>query len=255
MKTSTLTHRILPLGLAGAVLAQTGAAQQFKHLPGTFPNPKEWTEGLECADVDNDGDLDVFFAEGSGFASAGTKKQNVLVINQLETAVGQFADESTSRLGVHSSYARSVDTGDIQGDGWVDAMFANAFNADPPFLYVNRGAAQPGFFDFEGTARGFTASYSSACSNFGDLDNDGDLDVIITDSGNSYLGGAGARPHLFFNDGNGFFTEDPVSMNAPIKKAHMDVQFVDIDNDWDLDFFGPNRASNSRRVSAGPPLQ
>ena len=239
------TLRILPLGLAGAVLAQAGLAQQFTQVPGAFPNPKKWTEGVECADVDLDGDLDVFFAEGNGFASAGAKQQNVLVINQLEVGPGVFSDESVARLGVHTSHARSVDTGDIQGDGWVDAMYANGFNTDPPFLYVNRGATQPGFFDFEGAARGFTTAYSSANSNFGDLDNDGDLDVIICDSGASYLGGAGDRPKLFFNDGNGFFTEDPISMNAPIKKAHMDVQFVDIDNDWDLDFFGPNRASNT----------
>ncbi|MDF1801178.1 MAG: FG-GAP-like repeat-containing protein [Planctomycetota bacterium] len=246
MLKSSASKRFLSLGLIGAVLAPAAAAQaQFKHIPGSFPNPKKWTEGLECADVDNDGDLDVFFAEGNGYSSAGTKQQNVLVINKLELGPVAFTDESVARLGVHTSNARSADTGDIQGDGWVDAMFANGFNTDLPFLYVNRGAVQPGFFDFDGVARGFTTAYSSACSNFGDLDNDGDLDVIISDSGSSYLGGSGDRPHLYFNDGNGFFTEDAVAMNAPVKKAHMDVQYVDIDNDWDLDFLGLNRANNT----------
>lgn len=228
---------------AGALLAGPSLAQQFVFQNGAIPGPNRWTEGVECADVDNDGDLDIFFADSDGFASAGTKRQNVLIINRLEVA-GGFADESLARLGNRQSNAKSVDTGDIQGDGWIDAMFANAFNTDLPFLYVNQGAANPGFFNFEGVARGFTTAYSSGCSNFGDLDNDGDLDVIISDSGASYLGGSGDRPHLFFNDGNGFFTENAAALNAPIKRAHMDVQYADIDQDWDLDFIGFNRNSN-----------
>ncbi|MFT4710488.1 MAG: plastocyanin [Planctomycetota bacterium] len=236
--------RFSALGLiASSFFIAPAAAQQLEYTPGTFTNPKRWTEGVECADVDNDGDLDVFFAEGDGFTSAGTKRQNLLMMNKFEVTPFSFANESVARLGVHTSNAKSVDTGDVDGDGYVDAMFANAFNTDRPFLYMNVGSAQPGFFSFEGAARGFTTIFSSASSNFGDLDNDGDLDVIISDSGNSYLGGSGARPHLYFNDGNGFFTQDAVALNAPIKKAHMDVQFADVDGDWDLDFLGFNRAS------------
>ncbi|MDG1500865.1 MAG: FG-GAP-like repeat-containing protein [Planctomycetota bacterium] len=236
--------RFSSLGLiASSFFLAPAAAQQLEYTPGTFTNPKRWTEGVECADVDNDGDLDVFFAEGDGFASAGAKRQNLLMINKFEVTPFTFANESVARLGVHSSNAKSVDTGDVDGDGYVDAMFANAFNTDRPFLYMNVGSTQPGFFSFEGSARGFTTNYSSASSNFADLDNDGDLDVIISDSGNSFLGGSGDRPHLYFNDGNGFFTEDAVALNAPIKKAHMDVQFADVDGDWDLDFLGLNRAT------------
>ncbi|MGK0220305.1 MAG: hypothetical protein ACI9HE_003816, partial [Planctomycetota bacterium] len=84
-----------------------------------------------------------------------------------------------------------------------------------------------------------------AGAQFGDLDDDGDLDVIICDSGSSFLGGSGAKPRLFMNDGNGFFTEAAASLNAPIKKAHMDVHLVDLDGDWDVDFVGLNRASNA----------
>lgn len=233
----------LPLA-AGALLTAPSLAQQFVFQNGAIPGTNRWAEGVECADVDNDGDIDIFFAEGEGFTSAGAKRQNILIINRLEVA-GGFADESVARLGAHTSNAKSVDTGDIQGDGWVDAMFANAFNTDLPFLYVNQGASNPGFFNFEGVTRGFTTIYSSGCSNFGDLDNDGDLDVIISDSGSSYLGGSGDRPHLYFNDGNGFFTENAAALGAPIKRAHMDVQYADIDQDWDLDFIGFNRHSNN----------
>ncbi|MFT5150087.1 MAG: hypothetical protein ACI841_000067, partial [Planctomycetota bacterium] len=237
-------HRFRSALFLGLIVSPL-SAQQFVYQPGYLPGTSRWTEGVECADVDKDGDLDIFFAEGEGFSGAGPQRQNILIINKLvETGPGVFVDESVSRLGVHLSNAKGVATGDVDGDGYVDALFANAFNTDTPFLYINRGAAQPGFFDMESSTRGFTTNYSSAGGQFGDIDDDGDLDLILCDSGDDFLGGSGDRPHLFRNDGSGNFTEDVAAMNAPIKRAHMDVQLVDIDGDWDLDFFGPNRSSN-----------
>ena len=232
--------------LAGLLaIASTAEAQQFQRQAGSLPGGKLWTEGLECADVDNDGDLDIFIADGDGFASAGTVRPNKLIINKFEVAAGTYANETGMRLGIHESNAKGVATGDVNGDGWIDALFANAFNNRFPSLYTNQGAGNPGFYNFSNTTSGFTEMLSSAGAGFADLDNDGDLDVIILDSGSSFLGGAGDRPRLYFNNGAGVFTEDSVAMNAPIKKAQMDVQYVDIDNDWDLDFFGPCRGSNA----------
>jgi hypothetical protein len=237
--------RVLVPALAASAFAGTALAQQFNFDIATIPGTARWTEGVEAADVDNDGDYDLFFADGEGFSSAGTQRQNTLVINQLEIAAGQFSDQSVARLGVHVSNAKMASAADIDNDGWVDCLFANAFNTDLPFLYHNRGAGNPGFFDEEGVARGLTEILSSASSNFGDLDNDGDLDLILCDSGASFLGGVGDRPRLYFNDGAGNFTLDVPALNAPIKAAHMDVLFVDINNDWSLDFFGTNRATNA----------
>jgi plastocyanin len=229
-----------------AVASQLPAhAQQFQYQAGLLPGAV-WTEGVECADVDRDGDLDIFFANGDGFTSPGPKRQNVLLINLLvETGSLSFADESTTRLGVHISNAKGVICGDVNGDGWIDCLFTNAFNTDVPFLYINAGATSPGFFTLESAARGFTSARSSAGGQFGDIDDDGDLDLILCDSGPSFLGGAGGKPHLYVNDGNGFFTENAAALGAPTKKAHMDVQLADFNGDWTLDFFGPNRASNA----------
>ena len=236
--------KLLPLLIP--LLAAPAAAQQFQHQPGLIPGPARWSEGVEAADVDRDGDLDLFFADGEGFSGPSVKRQNVLVVNQLaQTGSLAFTDESVARLGVHVSYGKGVTTADVDADGWIDALFVHAFNADAPFLYVNRGGAQPGFFDEEGAARGFTTPLNASSAQFGDLDDDGDLDVIVCDSGASLLGGAGGRPRFYRNDGSGHFTEDAASLSAPIKRAHMDVQLVDVDGDWDLDFFGANRASNS----------
>ncbi len=221
-------------------LSAPAAAQQFVLQPGAIPGTPRWSEGVEAADVENDGDLDLFFADGEGFASAGTERQNALVINRLEVA-GGFADESVARLGAHTSNAKMVITGDIQDDGLIDALFCNAFFTDPPFLYVNQ-AATPGFFGFEGAARGLTTAYSSGGGQFGDVDADGDLDLLLADG---YLGSSARRPHLFRNDGTGHFAEDAAfTAAAPAKSAQMDVQLVDLEGDLDLDFVGICRAEN-----------
>jgi hypothetical protein len=67
-----------------------------------------------------------------------------------------------------------------------------------------------------------------------DVDNDGDLDIIIA--------GEYTRNLLFFNDGTGFFTEDP-SRLFPEKNINdgfpgedsEDIAFADFDQDGDLD--------------------
>ena len=224
-------------------LAPGAFAQQFQQATN-FPGPNAWCEGVECADVDNDGDLDVFFAEGDGFSSAGPKRQNILLINKLveQGTPWVFVDESVARLGVHLSNAKGVTTGDVNGDGWVDVLFVNAFFTDPPSLYINDGASNPGHFTMVSATHGLTTAYSSGSAQFADIDDDGDLDLIIGDAYNST---PAAKPHLFFNDGQGFFTEDAAALNAVAKAGQMDVDWVDIDNDGDLDFFGTNKFTNA----------
>jgi plastocyanin len=230
-----------------APLAGLATAQQFTYQPGLVPGPARWSEGVEAADVDLDGDLDLFFADGEGFSTPGAKRQNVLLINRLvETGALGLADESVARLGARVSNAKGVATGDVDGDGFIDAVFANGFNTDPPFLYHNRGSAQPGFFDEEGAARGLGEVLNSAGAGFGDLDDDGDLDLVVCDSGASFLGGPGDRPALYLNDGAGNFTEKQgAGWAPPVKNSQMDVQFADVDGDWDLDFVGYCRGANS----------
>jgi hypothetical protein len=172
-------------------------------------------------------------------------RQNILIVNKLiETAAWTFVDESVARLGAHTTHAKGVTTGDVNGDGWVDALFVNAFNLEPPGLYINQGAANPGFFNHESATRGLTTNYSSGSAQFGDLDDDGDLDLIVGDGYN----GASNKPHLFFNNGTGVFAENAAALGAASKPGQMDVQLADVDNDWDLDFVGVNKST----AASGP---
>ncbi len=241
MRSTLRAHLALPVFVSLA--AAPVLAQQFQHQVGMLPGTARWSEGVECADVDGDGDLDVFFADGDGFSSAGTKRQNVLLINQfIPSGTLSFTDESVARLGVRVSNAKMVITGDVNGDGWVDALYANAFDTDTPLLYINQGAANPGFFTMESATRGLTTPLSSGGAQFGDIDDDGDLDLVIN---NGYLGQS-RKPKVYLNNGAGVFTDSLASISAAVNKsAQMDVQLVDLDGDWDLDFFGACRATNS----------
>ncbi|MBK7875568.1 MAG: VCBS repeat-containing protein [Planctomycetes bacterium] len=234
------TRRTAAVASLVASLALPAAAQQFQTVTN-FPGTARWSEGVECADVDRDGDLDVFVADGEGFASAGLARQHVLVINKLvEVGAWTLADESVARLGARTSVAKGVATGDVNGDGWVDALYSSAFNTLVPALYVNQGAANPGFFTYGSATRGFTTTYNSGSAQFGDLDNDGDLDVIL---GDAYNVASTGRPHLYINNGAGVFTENAAALGAGLKASQMDVQLVDIDNDLDLDFVGANKST------------
>lgn len=244
MQDSTL-FALRPL-VAGCLLSTAVSAQQFESVPGLIPGPALWSEGVEAVDVDADGDFDLCFAEGAGYSSPETQHQQVLVINQLvETGSLSFTEESVARLGTQLACGKGVTSGDVDGDGWVDLLYYSAFNLDAPMLFINRGQAQPGFFDLESAARGFTEPISCGGAQFGDLDNDGDLDVILSDSGNNFIFGPGGKPRLYFNDGTGHFTEDAAALGASTKLAQMDVHLVDIDGDWDVDFVGLNRNTNN----------
>lgn len=241
-----ITRRAAPtLSLVLALtMAQEAVAQQFTVQNGVLPGPARWSEGVTAVDVDLDGDKDLLFADGDGFASASTQRQNLLFINQTTPGGAlSFTDESVLRLGVNLSNCKQAIAGDVNGDSYPDLLFVNAFNTDTPSLYINRGALQPGFFDLESATRGLTEPLSSAGAQFGDLDDDGDLDLVISDSGASFLGGAGERPRMYFNDGAGNFTDVSTQLNAPIMVAQMDVHLVDIDSDFDLDIVITNRGA------------
>jgi hypothetical protein len=70
----------------------------------------------------------------------------------------------------------------------------------------------------------------------GDVDGDGDLDVVLADWGDtSPMVGAGLV-QLWLNDGNALFTDATAARmpDTPVGFS-WDLELVDVDNDWDLD--------------------
>jgi hypothetical protein len=120
--------------------------------------------GVSLGDIDGDGDLDAMLAiiKPSGFPSAPNEVW-------LNNGSGYFTD-SGARLGLDSTNQAVL--GDMDGDGDLDAFFANL--QLPNELWANDGAG-----NFIQT-RQFLTRQTSPSVELGDLDEDGDLDIFLT---------------------------------------------------------------------------
>lgn len=139
------------------------------------------------------------------------------VCDPMATAVSTalFADSGQVLDATGRSY--SVALGDVDNDGDLDALFANALTGNT--MYLNDGA---GVFADSGQTLG---SGEADSATFGDLDGDGDLDVILT---NKLLAG----DSVWFNDGAGVFTDSGQSLGADNGGGAV---VADVDGDGDLD--------------------
>jgi hypothetical protein len=223
-----------PAHLLLAVLAASPAlAQQFQ-LTTLPPGPVVWTEAVEAFDANGDGRIDVLFGNGIGFANPGGALAPTLLIN---TSPGpgtiSFADETAARLPAgFVQQNKGLVVFDVDGDGDKDVVFANAF-ASQPSLLVNNGA---GVFTNETATRLPALTLNSFGGGFGDVDNDGDLDLVLVDAGPSAFGGSGGLARLFLNTGPGVFVLAPPNrLNAVNKVGAQNAQLLDVDNDFDLD--------------------
>ncbi|MCB9897450.1 MAG: VCBS repeat-containing protein [Planctomycetes bacterium] len=229
------------------------------------------SENIDQGDVDNDGDRDVVVANGSD----GAAQANLIFINQGGVqggTPGTFVDETTSRfVGVPVDTSRDIELADVDDNGDLDVFVANrgttVNGGEVSRAYVNMGGLQfgtVGWFnestdafwgalvsvppgDEEGVVdgRGPFREFSCDCD-FGDLDDDGHLDLFFSSYGPNISGTRDSR--IFLNDGQGTFDElwpwaDPA---ADTKLHTIDVDLADLDGDFDLDVFASSRDSQAR---------
>ena len=232
-------HRLKTIAFLMSLSAAPAFAQQFvDETAKRFPVQAEYSNQISICDIDLDGDLDIVFADGQGYSSIGVSLPPSIYINDGN---GFFTNETEARMDGTLGWWRGVEFGDIDGDGDPDMLLANDFNRLGALL-LNDGE---GHFTRD-LSLWPSERLSSARGQFADVDNDGDLDIAVCDSGTSSRFGSNGRPHIMLNDGTGNFIK-VTETNTPnaIIPDQQDCIFADIDGDFDLDLHISSRSSSN----------
>jgi hypothetical protein len=216
-----------------------------------------WSMGASFLDADRDGDADLFVANyietsweevwSARRIRLWRGKVNVLdgprgLIGSRNTFYRNKGDgtfsEATAAAGLSPGadfYSMGVTSFDYDNDGDVDIYVAN--DSAPNCLYRNRGdgtfeevAALAGCaYNADGSAQG------SMGVDFGDFDNDGWFDLVVTNFAHDYYA-------LYRNLGGLFQDHSFVSAVAAPTFAPLGwgTQFLDVERDGDLDLFFSN---------------
>ena len=190
-----------------------------------------WTNKVEIADLDGDGRPDLLFANGGDYSTPGTPEPNQVFLN---TGPGfRFTEATAQVLGATPDLARVIKARDLNNDGHVDIVVGTTYQTQSR-LFLGRGA---GRFE-EVTSTNLPAMPLSVGDlEPGDVDGDGDLDLVLADWGaGNNMTNDGGRTRLWLNDGAGRFTDATDTRMPDIKvRFSWDLELADADNDLDLD--------------------
>lgn len=169
------------------------------------------------ADINGDGYPDIYFS-GHTFDSEYNAKPKLY----LNNGDGTFRD-ITDIVGVGIEGVKSAVFGDINNDGYPDLYVCRPYHGDRLFLNNGDWTNGDGAFEDITTTSGID-TYQSDEAKFADIDNDGDLDLYISDIYHDRIS------ILLINKGNCTFETTDWLGDAPEY-----LEFVDIDSDGDLD--------------------
>jgi len=208
--------------------------------------------GATFFDYDRDGKLDLYVG---GYVDLGPGAPRYCTVSGTKTSCPPTAYKGTADLLYHNNgdgtftnvtkaaqifqpqgKNLAVGAADYDNDGWPDLFVANdGLNA---YLYHNE---HNGKFDEIGTISGMAlaargSTMAAMCISLGDYDNDGALDLFITDFQQN-------SDHVWHNDGKGNFDEvsDQAGITLPTRGVlGFGGGFFDYDNDGLLDLFVAN---------------
>jgi hypothetical protein len=232
----------------------------------TMANPPHSSYRAVLADLDGDGDLDGLLANGVNEG----RSESTLWINQGEAQGGRPGAfvVSSQRLGI-AEY-RTVATGDLDSDGDLDILLGNTwFGLE---MFINQGGAQGGETGLFYTGKTFSGGDIWGGPHpigLGDLDSDGDLDIVTGNCCGGLMMHENAEPEripafnmLWINlkaeASLSQIENEPSFQPVRLPQEDMDgtqaVALGDLDGDGDLDAFlaktmetnGPNDEYNLR---------
>ena len=234
---------LIDLYLATGGQYEIEANRLFKNLGnGTFADVtekagvglKSFTYSASFADYDNDGDLDLYCA------NYGVGAKNVLYRNNGD---GTFSDVTEASGTGDPSWSWMGVWADVNNDRFPDLYVVTGRSpaGEPNRLYLNNGN---GTFADVSIKAGVADPNWGLGAAFADIDNDGDLDLFVS----NYVGPNG----LYLNDGSGIFSPAPEQIRNGHDGWGKGPTFGDIDHDGDIDLYeGDCKLANQLYINDG----
>jgi hypothetical protein len=191
---------------------------------GPVVNDRGDSTGVAWGDYDNDGDLDLFVGNfGTRF--------NFLYRNNGD---GSFTRITSGDIATDDPNSEGCAWGDYDNDGDLDLFVAVGLNGND-LLYQNNG---DGTFTKVTSGSLVTSGGSSRGCAWGDYDNDGYIDLFISNE-------QGQNNFLFHNNGDGTFAKVASGKIVTDGGNSTGCAWGDYDNDGYLDLFVPNNNENN----------
>lgn len=189
-------------------------------------------------DFDDDGDPDLVITGNTGGFSADNLPENSAKVYENDGS-GNFTELGADIEGVTVG---SVDWGDTDGDGDLDLVVTGnvgGFGELNPFCPPICNPPEPSIRIYEGDGTGsFTQvdagieeGVAIGSSNFGDIDDDGDLDLAVT-GGQGSLDDPMPFSAVYENDGDGTFTKTDAGITDLAGRTSL---WTDVNGDESLD--------------------
>jgi hypothetical protein len=197
---------------------------------------------LVVGDVDGDGDLDLLTANTNSPATVSVR---------LNNGAGVFTAPTNGTVSMASSAnalnsADALVLGDIDGDGDLDLLTANGLPGTVS-IRLNDGA---GNFTIPAVAANGTVTNLGAYTlAVGDVDGDGDLDLLTANYGTTFLAGAsGSLVNVLLNNGAGVFAAPAGAPTILAGRNANKLVLGDVDGDGDLDLLTANNGDRTASV-------
>lgn len=204
--------------------------------PGVYtqvemPNGSMFMQACNMADIDNDGWLDIFACHDDGTSRMWRNDQGGNMLADTELIDLESYDYSDYPTTDHSGNYGTV-WSDFDDDGDIDLLIAKCrqFVSDPNDprrinqLWVNDGNNN---YTEQALDRGLVFLEQSWTADFADIDNDGDMDCLITNHSTTLK--------MMENDGNGYFTDVTEAAGLDIEGFFLQAKLEDMDNDGFVD--------------------
>lgn len=140
-----------------------------------LPLTAEWTNRVELADINDDGWVDLLFANGGNYSESGTLESSRVFLNEGPNE--RFREVTTEVFGNTKFLSRVIKVRDVNGVGIADIVLGTTYETQTQ-LYMGQGGGR--FRNVTGIHIPKNES-SIGDLEFGDVDDDGDLDIVLAD--------------------------------------------------------------------------